>query len=681
MGADERQGAASGQPGEAPVFVVFRDASTAERLAASLRDFGLRTRHMINLDMFANAAAAAPPRAVVLDHALLGSEHQPVLPATPGATWRVPLVVVGRDPAMAHRLEAVRAGADAWFTRPFNPSVLARRLHQLTGNDGADAGNLLLVDDTGALASAAATLSTAGFNVEHLDTPLTLLQRLQTRCPDMLLVSGDLQAADSGELLQAVRHDSRYYGIPALVLTAGDKRRFDGLAASAGIDGVVGLPAPTDDLQAIVTSRLERVTRLQASARYLARRDPDSGLHSAAHLLAELRQALRAGGRDRRTAALIHIQAEPADARAARDPRMDRALTAAVSRRLQALLPSASVAARLDRHNYAALVFGHTAAELEQLTGQLLRTLEKQAPATAVAMGTAALGGTEDNAEAVLERARQAGAPGEPWGAGPAPADTDGDATGQWDQTLRHALDQGRLRLVYQPIASLAGNPTTLYEAFIRLLDEDGGDILPQEFLPAAHRLGMTGALDRWIVDRTLAVLASQQALGNHPTLFVKLFADTVADPRFPDWLQDRLGQHGVDGTQLVLQVPQNVAATRFTETTAMAQAVGALGCMLALEHYGARPDHNNLLQRLPLHYIKLSPALTGGIDADEAQRSRVQAVTSQARAADARTIAALVQDVSSLSFLWASGVDYIQGYFMQEPSDIFATDDSREAP
>ncbi|MDN3517438.1 EAL domain-containing protein [Aquisalimonas lutea] len=666
---------------DAPVLVTFRDADMADRLARMLRDFGFRTRSVVSLDVLRNAARATPPGAVILDEGFLADDADglPVRKQDLGADAGVPplLVVIGRNDALPGRLRAVRAGADAWLTRPFNPSVLAHRLHQMRGGTTDAAARLLVVDEGGELAAAAAPLAGDDLEPHFLDRPQELLARLESVRPDILLVSGDLASVDAGELLQVVRQDVRHYGIPALIVTAGDKRRFDGLAARAGIDGVVGLPVATEDLYAIVRSRLERVTGLQSGARYLARRDPETGLDSNGHFLDELRQALALtrGGEQRTT--LLHLRAWPADGAAEADHRTRRALMVALARRLQHLLPATAVATRLDEGDYAALLYGLGDGELQALTARLQDALDQQSPPTRARIGLTLLRPDLASADAALERARQAGDGPDRAGAA-APEDTAAVRDPGADAAFRGALDQGRFRLVYQPLASLSGNPVSLYEAFIRMLDEHGGELLPQEFLPAAARLGLTPQLDQWIIRHSLEVLASQARRDHRPVLFLKLFPETVSDERFPRWLADQLQQHGVPGDRLVFQLTQEAAAARLAETRRLAEALRSLGCALALEHYGAAADPNDLLQQLPLSYIKLSPRLTDVVGSDSARRAEVQALTGHARANGIRTIAALVQDASVLSVLWASGVDYIQGYFMQAPSDIFDQDETR---
>lgn len=662
--------------GNRPVFVVFGDRSAADRLCDSLRDFGFRARPFVNLAVASNASGDTPPAAVVVDQSLLRDDDGDAAASAPAFARpegpRPWLLVVGREDGLANRLDAIRSGGDAWLTWPFNPTVLAQRLQQLLNAPAlTDQPRVLLVDDRDRLAEPAAALTERGMRVQQSDDPGSLLGELERDPPDVLLVSGELASVDARDLLRVVRQEPRFYGIPALVLAESDRHRFDGLAAEAGIDAVVGLPAPGEDLAAMVAGRLQRVAGLAATAKALARWDPDTGLDSPDHLRDELRQALaRVRDADRR-AALLHVEAESADVPAGRDRRLDRALTVAVTRRLRQGLPPTSVVARLAPGRYAALIHDAGDAELQALTTRLQQALDQQAPATRGRLGLTLLRADLAGVDSALERARQATGHTDETATGETQAAPPDDQ--QWQPVLRQALDHGRFRLVYQPIASLSGNPVSLYEGFVRLLDADGAEVLPQEFLPAARRLRLATELDRCIVTRALEVLAGQLRQGHRPLLFLKLFPETVTDPQFTPWLAARLQDNDLPGSCLVFQITQETATQRLTEAAALAEGLAPLGCHLALEHFGAGDaDQPAVLERLRPTYIKLSPVLTEGLENDKDKQQRVQAITSEAREHGVRTIAALVQDATVLSALWAAGVNYIQGYFMQPPSNLF---------
>ena len=60
-------------------------------------------------------------------------------------------------------------------------------------------------------------------------------------------------------------------------------------------------------------------------------------------------------------------------------------------------------------------------------------------------------------------------------------------------------------------------------------------------------------------------------------------------------------------------------------------------------------------------------------------QQEIIKNLTAQAHDLGKMTIASFVEDAQCLSALWQTGVDYIQGYFIQEPTDSLTYDFNQE--
>jgi predicted signal transduction protein with EAL and GGDEF domain len=71
-----------------------------------------------------------------------------------------------------------------------------------------------------------------------------------------------------------------------------------------------------------------------------------------------------------------------------------------------------------------------------------------------------------------------------------------------WVKHIRAALMENRFRLVQQPIASLNGSEEKVFDVAIRMLDTQGREVLPSEFLPAAARNDLMKNIDRWVLER-----------------------------------------------------------------------------------------------------------------------------------------------------------------------------------
>ena len=52
-----------------------------------------------------------------------------------------------------------------------------------------------------------------------------------------------------------------------------------------------------------------------------------------------------------------------------------------------------------------------------------------------------------------------------------------------WVKHIKSALMENRFRLVQQPIASLLGEDKGMFDVLVRMLDEQGDEVLPAEFI------------------------------------------------------------------------------------------------------------------------------------------------------------------------------------------------------
>ncbi len=237
----------------------------------------------------------------------------------------------------------------------------------------------------------------------------------------------------------------------------------------------------------------------------------------------------------------------------------------------------------------------------------------------------------------------------------------------EWDQVIRDTIDQERFYLVYQPVVSLKGDTTQRYEVLLRIIDEKGHVILPGQFLSIAEKTGMSGEIDRWIINKAFEVLA--EARNENPvSFFIKLSGTTLADPELPDWISNKLREYRLVSDGVVFEIPEQNAIADLKSSMAFVQAMQSLHCKVALEHFG-RGDQPQLLDHVPADILKIDGNLITEMSENKEAQAQVKAIVDLARANNKVCIAEFVADASCLAMLWQIGVDGIQGNFIQEPA------------
>lgn len=277
------------------------------------------------------------------------------------------------------------------------------------------------------------------------------------------------------------------------------------------------------------------------------------------------------------------------------------------------------------------------------------------------------LGPAIDDALDACRRARQRGG-NQSFTIDRADADTRVQAYDQiWVKHIKAALMENRFRLVQQPIASLLGEELQMFDLLVRMVDMQGKEVLPSEFLPAAERNDLLKNIDRWVIGASLSLAAQRKV----DCLFVRLSRDSVVDPSMPAWLDGQLRATKAQPARVCFKVTEEVAGNQLAELQVAARALKQRGLRFAIERLGSGRDPFGLIQAVPLDFIKIDGALIQGIADDEQLQRRVREIVEAAQKRRVQTIAERVEDANTMAVLFQLGVQFVQGYFVQEPQEV----------
>ncbi len=236
-----------------------------------------------------------------------------------------------------------------------------------------------------------------------------------------------------------------------------------------------------------------------------------------------------------------------------------------------------------------------------------------------------------------------------------------------WVKHIKSALMENRFRLVQQPIASLLGEDKGMFDVLVRMLDEQGSEVLPAEFIAAAERNDLMKNIDRWVVGASMAFCANRKSA----CIFLRMSKDTLLDKTLISWLESQLRATRIDPKRLCFQVSEELAMQYPRQTRDLAQSLGKRGFRFALEHFGTGKEPIRLLAELDLHFIKIDGALMQGLSTSQLQQQRVKTLVEAAKRKKIETVAERVEDANTMAVLWQLGIEFIQGYFVNTPEDV----------
>lgn len=343
---------------------------------------------------------------------------------------------------------------------------------------------------------------------------------------------------------------------------------------------------------------------------------------------------------------------------------------------------AASLVARIGGDEFAILVPEATLAEIESTAGRLQAEMAKQRfeisghrLALTVSIGVASYPDHGTSVEELLSRADIAMYHAKESGHGgyrvwaPESGDDSNRTRLEWSERIRRAVENDEVVVHAQPIADAVTGEIRSYELLMRLqADEPGELIMPNDFLPAAERLGLIRELDRWMTLNAIRLVARTPAFG---VVHVNLSGRAFADPGLLGLIEREFQETGADPTGVGFEITETAAIADIAAAKELISGLRRLGCSLSLDDFGSGFSSFYYLRNLPIDRLKIDGAFITQLTSSEEDRHLVRAIVELARALGLSTVAEYVEDDETLEMIRDMGVTYAQGYHVGRPVPV----------
>lgn len=254
------------------IAILETDPQLLHATCQTLNSFGYQTLGFTDFKRLREALQQALPDALVIATGQAQTDDAALAYITglqSQLTRPLPLIVIADADPFSAQMQAVRAGAQGFFTRPVDLPALENRLEGCFNSLQSEPFRVLIVDDDLDLASRfEAVLNSAGIFTEVVLEPSQLLTQMERFAPEVVLMDVHMPTYSGPELAQLIRLKEDWLRIPILYISAEtDTNRQMEALLKAG-DDFITKPISDSALLTIVYSRAQRARRVsQALAR------------------------------------------------------------------------------------------------------------------------------------------------------------------------------------------------------------------------------------------------------------------------------------------------------------------------------------------------------------------------------------------------------------------------------
>ena len=235
---------------------------------------------------------------------------------------------------------------------------------------------------------------------------------------------------------------------------------------------------------------------------------------------------------------------------------------------------------------------------------------------------------------------------------------------------LRSALENGDLRVHFQPKVSLSTGSVVGVEALVRWHHPQRGLVMPDEFIPMAEHSGLMAPLTEHVIDESLAQVATWCRAGLEVPVAVNVSMRDLGGRDLVGVVARALERHNLPASMLLLELTERVLTRDSGEVNATLNALRRLGVAASLDDFGTGYSSMVLLKRLPIAEIKIDRSFVSRLTADPGDVTIVASIIDLAHGLGMTAVAEGVESQQVCDVLRDLGCDAVQGWYVSRPLD-----------
>ncbi len=236
-----------------------------------------------------------------------------------------------------------------------------------------------------------------------------------------------------------------------------------------------------------------------------------------------------------------------------------------------------------------------------------------------------------------------------------------------WRSLIEDALRNRHFSLLKQVVLRCSDGELLHHEVYLRLQDPDvpGNDIAAAVFMPMAESSGLSGMIDKAVIDRVIDAIHA----GEFPAkVAVNLNAGSLFEEGLLEWVVAKLRQYPGAAGRLILELPEYGASANTDNLSLWIDTLTPMGVEFSLDHFGKGFSSFTYLRSIKAHYVKVDGSFVRNLDQQEDNQFFLRSIADIAHGLDMQVIAESVETEEAWKVLKGLAIDGGRGYWLGLP-------------
>jgi diguanylate cyclase (GGDEF)-like protein len=232
---------------------------------------------------------------------------------------------------------------------------------------------------------------------------------------------------------------------------------------------------------------------------------------------------------------------------------------------------------------------------------------------------------------------------------------------------VKHAIDNGQLTCLFQPIYHAGTMQVYSYEALVRIMDEDDPSklVTPYYFMDLIRDSIHYIRLSRWVINHAFLRLRENPK----ETISINMDLADLYNEEMMDIIQEELETNQDLASRLTFEILEHNEITDFEHIDLTLNKLKQYGSKIAIDDFGSGYSNFVYLAKLDIDIIKIDSTLVKELENDNEKVSAIiKLINEMGKSQNTKVVAEHVSSKKILDSLLALDVEYLQGFYLGEP-------------
>jgi len=197
------------------------------------------------------------------------------------------------------------------------------------------------------------------------------------------------------------------------------------------------------------------------------------------------------------------------------------------------------------------------------------------------------------------------------------------------------------------------------------MIEKDGSVVSPYFFLQAAKKSKLYFKLSHFVIEETFNILNHHEG-----SFSINLSVDDILDPEMQKFILMHLSKTS-HADRIVFELLESEGIENYEEVSKFIANVKSFGSKIAIDDFGTGYSNFAHILRLNVDILKIDGSLIKSLDTDLNAQTIVNAITVFSKRLGLKTVAEFVHTEAVYEKALSMGIDYFQGYYLDEPSPL----------